>query len=337
VSPPPTASAPRSPLTVLLPLAALLLLAMALRLWIGSSSVGWPTGDLWRDLLGFRAHRLAIGLTVGAALAVGGVALQALLRNPLAEPFILGLSTGAGAGVMAQAWLLYSLGVVVGPGYLGAAVGAAASMLIVYAASRRHGVIDPLGLLLTGVVLGTINGALIMLFNYAAGPGGLRDDVARWMMGYVNEAVGAQTLYAVAAATIVGGGVLFAHARAMDVVTLSEAEAVSLGVNLPRMRTVLFIVASALAAGAVVLTGPVAFVGLVSPHLARLLLGPRHAALLPAAAMLGATLVLAADTASSLIALTFGVGLIPLGVFTAMIGGPAFLWMLRPRLGRSIE
>lgn len=317
---------------------ALLLAGLALaRLWVGSASIGWPSGPQAGLILQARLHRMAIAATVGVALSVSGVALQTLLRNPLAEPYILGLSTGAAAGVLAQALILYRLGVTIGPGFVGALAGAATSMLIVYLAGRRHGVIDPVGLLLTGVVLATINGGLLMLFNYAAGPGGLRDDLSRWMMGYINEGVGLWTVTTVATATLLGLALLLALASAMDIATLSAGEATSLGLNVPAMRTLLFGVASALAAGAVVLAGPVAFVGLICPHLARLLLGPRHATLLVGSALIGAALILLADTVSSLIAFRFGTGLIPIGVFTAILGGPAFLWMLRPQLGRGME
>lgn len=331
-----TAPRPNSPArttAVFVVLILLFALVAVARLYVGSAGVGWVSGDI----LDVRVHRLLIAVTAGVALAVSGVALQTLLRNPLAEPYILGLSTGAGAGVMAQAWLLYALGFAAGAGYAGAVAGATVSMLIVFLAGRRRGIIDPVGLLLTGVVLGTINGALIMLFNYAVGPGGLRDDLSRWMMGYTNEGVGSATVSIVGAFTAAGLGFLIAKASAMDVATLAEGEAVSLGVDVPRMRVMLFVVASVLAAGAVVLTGPVAFVGLICPHVARLLLGPRHTGLLSASAIAGAILIVSADTGSSLIAYLFETGTIPIGVFTAMIGGPAFLWMLRPQLGRGLE
>ena len=322
---------------VFIVLATLFLSLAVARLCIGSSGIGWPTGEFAEWVIRSRLHRLVVAVVVGIALATSGVALQALLRNPLAEPYILGLSTGAAAGVMAQSLLLYMLGIAFGPGYLGALIGAAASMLIVFLAGRRRGLIDPLGLLLTGVVLGTINGAIIMLLNYLVGPGGLRDDLARWMMGYLNESLPWRTVAVVAIA--VGGGVTLLQtlARPMDIATLSEQEAHSLGVNLPRMRTLLFLTASVLAAGAVILAGPIAFVGLISPHIARLLLGPRHHALLLGSAFIGATLILLADVTSSLIAHQFGIGTIPIGVFTAIVGGPAFLWMLHPQLGRGIE
>ncbi|MFA9479681.1 FecCD family ABC transporter permease [Phycisphaerales bacterium AB-hyl4] len=321
-------------ITLLTALAAVALFRLA----VGWSSLGLPAGEDAALIWQIRLYRVAIAATVGAALAVAGVALQTLLRNPLAEPYILGLSTGAAAGVMAQSLLFYYMGIALGASHLGALVGATASMLIVFLASRRHGVLDPLGLLLTGVVLGTINGAIIMLLNYLAGPGGIRDDLMRWMMGYLNESTGGLSLAIVAVVTLVGIASLLAMHRAMDVATLSESEARSLGVPLPGLRTLLFLTASVLAAGAVVLAGPIAFVGLICPHLGRILLGPRHGPLIIASAILGATLIIAADVAAALIALVGpGIGLMPIGIFTAIIGGPVFLWMLRPHLGRGVE
>ena len=322
----------------------IILIAVAvLRLHVSAVSFGWPDGEHWKEILFERRFLLILGLLVGVALATSGVALQALLRNPLAEPFILGLSTGAAAGVMAQSLLYRSLQLPLGASGIGALLGAAASMVIVFLASRRKGMIDPLGLLLTGVVLSTINGAIIMLLNYAVGPGGIRNDLAQWMMGFLNQNSGLTTVWIVAGVTLTGLVVLIILGRAMDVASFSDTEAQSLGVNLARLRTILFITASVLAAAAVVLAGPIAFVGLISPHLARLLLGPGHRVLLIGAAIIGGCLIVAADILSSLIGFVslsvfeFQVGNLPIGIFTAMIGGPAFLWMLRPQLGRGSE
>ena len=294
------------------------------------------TGEAGFDsVLDIRLNRLVLAALVGSSLATSGVALQSLLRNPLAEPFILGMSSGAGVGVMGQMLLNHYGGHGWVAPHTGALLGALISMAIVYGAGRRRGVIDPLGLLLVGVVVGTINGAIIVLLNYLPGSTGLRDDLARWMMGYLNEAViGTPAILVVACLTIGGLILLLASARAMDAASFSDDEAQSLGVNIGRLRKVLFITSSVLAAGAVVLAGPIAFVGLISPHLVRLLVGPGHRGLLLGAAMVGATMVALADTAT--VALDFGQGRLPLGVFTAVIGGPVFVWMLRPHLGRGI-
>jgi len=343
-------------------LALLLLTAAVARLLLGTSGFGWPTSASgwavlahWSESVGGwlglveppelpsagvaivteRLHRLALAAIVGTSLALSGVALQALLRNPLAEPYILGLSTGAAAGMMAQRLLFVQLGLTLGMSQAGALLGATATMAIVFIAGRRRGVIDPLGLLLTGVVLSTINSALIMMFNYLVGPGGLRDDLTAWMMGFLNQGAAWPAVGAIAGVTLIGGLVLLGVGPAMDVASLSDSEAMSLGVRLQRLRAIEFAVASVLAAGAVVLAGPIAFVGLICPHSARLLVGPRHRPLLVSSAMLGATLIVAADTLSALLHLQLGVGRMPIGVFTAILGGPAFLWMLRPHLGRG--
>lgn len=336
-------------------LALVLVGAVLARLWVGTSGVGWPRGEAAEFLWQARGFRVMLAIIVGAALAISGVALQALLRNPLAEPYILGLSTGAAAGIMAQGVIFYHLGWGLGAYTLelgerwrwlnlqlsadqGAAiVGAALSMTVVYLVGRKRGLIDPLGLLLAGVVLATINGALVMVLNYMAGPGGMRDDLMRWMMGYLDEGVGGGMVGGVALLTGAGLVVLACAGRSMDIATLTETEARSLGVNLARLRTVLFAAASLLAGGAVLLAGPLAFVGLICPHVARLLLGPRHGPLVIGAALAGAALILLADVASAAIALATGFGVMPIGIFTAILGGPVFLWMLRPHLGRGSE
>jgi iron complex transport system permease protein len=331
-------------------------LAGVVRLCVGTGSgFGWPrTGGLlqavgrlfteWFDparqpvtIMDLRLHRLVTGGTVGLALSSAGVGLQALLRNPLAEPGILGLSAGAGAGVCIQAMIAFHRGqATLGAHHVGALAGALLSMAVVYYASRRRGVLDPLGLLLTGVVLASINASIIMLVNRLVGPGMLREDLAVWMMGYLSETHAPATLLLTLALTLTITAILLRLGPAMDVATFSDAEAASMGVHLGRLRTVLFVASSMLAAAAVVLAGPIAFVGLICPHLARLIVGPAHRPLLLASAMLGIVVILAADMAA--IALQHALprsGLMPVGVFTAMLGGPMFLWMLRPHLGRA--
>ena len=211
-------------------------------------------------------------------------------------------------------------------------------MAIVYTASRRRGIIDPLGLLLIGVVVSTINGAIILFVQYVGGgPGGIKENLSRWMAGNIDESLSNSTIATVAVITLAGLVVSAALGRAMDVATFSDTEAQSLGLNMGRLRGLLFLISSVLTAGAVVIAGPVAFVGLICPHVARLLIGPRHRALVVASALIGATLILLADTASAAMVMTLGLGVIPIGIFTAILGGPAFLWMLRPQLGRGSE
>ncbi len=308
-------------------IALIFALACFLRLFIGSAGIGMPEWE------GPRPDRLLAGITVGSCLAVAGVALQALLRNPLAEPFILGLSSGAGLGVIVQLLITRAMGLAGTGVELGALIGAMASMLIVLLAARKKGVVDPLGLLLTGVVLSTINGAIIIFLNYIVGPGGLKDKLSYWMMGYIADSITRMQLLPIAGIGLaITAGLLF-QSRALDISTLSDDEAQSLGVNTRRLRILLFIAASTLAALGVIVAGPISFIGLICPHLARLALGPSHAQVIPGSALLGASLVVMADTLSAFIDLQLNTGLVPLGVFTAILGGIAFLWMLRPQLG----
>ena len=313
-------------------LVVVLIGAGALRVQLGSTgSVGWPHSA---QLRGIRLNRLAIAGVVGAALAISGVGLQSLLRNPLAEPFILGLTTGAGVGLMAQLMLEDLLGRTLHIHHAGALAGAALSLMVVFLMARRNGVIDPLGLLLVGVVLSTINGAIIMFLNLVPGSAGVKTDIMTWMMGFIGEGTPPGVTRIIACLTALGLGVLVWYGPAMDVSSLSDAEAESVGVNLKRLRTVLFVVASVLAAGAVVLAGPVAFVGLICPHLVRLLLGPGHRPLVIGAALAGAILLIGADLTSVVLHRIFNWGIMPLGIFTALLGGVFFLWLLRSRLGR---
>ncbi|MEM9021356.1 MAG: iron ABC transporter permease [Planctomycetota bacterium] len=335
----PRAAGPGRRTVVILSIIGLLLVsAVAARLLSSTIGFGLPRGDHAWFLFRERLEPLATAAIVGVALALSGVCLQALLRNPLAEPYILGLSTGAGLGIMLQGYLALTFALTLGPDELGALIGSGTTLCIVYLASRRRGVIDRLGLLLAGVVLSTINGSLILLMDYLAGPGQLRDNIASWMMGQL--AVRPFGLADVVAGTIAAAAalVLYLQAPAMDIATLEDDEAASLGVAVGRLRVVLLLSASLLAACAVVVAGPIAFVGLIAPHLARTLLGPAHRPLILGSAMIGATLLIAADTAAVVIAYARpSLGVIPVGIFTAMIGGPAFLWMLRPQLGRGME
>jgi iron complex transport system permease protein len=226
-----------------------------------------------------------------------------------------------------------------GEPHVGASAGALLSMAVVFIASRRRSGIDPLSMLLVGVVISTINGALIMAVNHLAGPGGLRDDLARWMMGNLNGSVSGTTVTLLAATTVAGWAVLRVQSKAMDIASLSDEEAMSLGVHAGRLRTAEFLVAGLLSAGAVVLAGPVAFVGLIAPHVGRVLLGSLHGPLLLASAMVGVMLVVGSDTAGALVAVLSSrmgqsVGLMPLGVFTAILGGVSFLWLLRRSVDR---
>ena len=307
-------------------LAVLLVIAAAARLMIGES-FGWPDSA---EVLDIRLDRLLIGASVGAALGVAGAILQALLRNPLASPYVVGVSTGATVGLMINwaGWLTI-LGAV--SDHVSALGGALACMAIVYALGQRRGRIEPLTLLLVGVMVNAINNAILMFIQYLT-PHGRRGEMALWMLGYLNDSVTRQTILITCGATLFGIAATVGLGRAMDVASFSDAEAHSMGVNLPRLRLWLFLLAGWLTAAAVVLAGPIGFVGLIAPHAVRLLIGAAHRPLIVGAALAGAALVVGADVAIKL--LDLGGGLMPIGVITALIGGPVFLFMLRSELSR---
>ena len=313
----------------LLVLLALSLVAVALRVLIdrhpqGAVSLAWPDPSYAI----FRWTAVAVAAIVGSSLAVSGVMLQALLRNPLASPFIMGISAGAGLGVMVAIYVGHVTGSAVGYGaHMGPAIlGGVVALGVVYGLGQRRGWLDPISLLLVGVIVSTICGALIMFVQHLV-PAGLRGDLTTWMMGHIRERVEAATLIGAGALSVVGVAVAMILGRAMDAATLGDDEAKSVGLALGPLRIGLFLLASALTAVTVALAGPIGFVGLVAPHAARLILGPKHTVLVLGAALVGVVLVVGSDTARQ--ALDFGGGRMPIGIFTALIGGPAFIWLLR--------
>ncbi len=331
---------PRSRL-VIPALVVLLALSVFARLLIGDSFGGgahWPESpEIW----GARLHRLVPGLLVGSSLAIGGVLLQSLLRNPLASPDLIGPGAGAGLAVMMRAYVLFQI---IGPkasetaldsgaaaNAPAALVGAVGALVLVYFLSQRRGLVEPVSLILTGVIVSILCGAVTMLLANLLGEPGFR--VARWSIGALSEDTSDAALAIVGAGVAVGLCAGLYLGPAMDVASLSDDEARSSGVGLGRLRVVLFILAGALTAGAVVLAGPVGFVGLACPHLVRLLAGPSHRVLLLGSAITGAALVVGADALTKAIA-PFGSGLIPIGVLTALIGGPVFIVLLRHDAGR---
>lgn len=291
----------------------------------------WPAGDI----AAIRLTALLAGVIVGTSLSVSGVMLQALLRNPLAEPFILGLSSGAGLGVMAAMYIAHANG---GDERLAAArtepavLGALATLAVVYALGQRRGWLDPVTLVLVGVIVSTICGAGIVFFQHLV-PTGLRGEFTTWLMGHIPERIGALPM--VIAAALGGGGLAVGLwlGRAMDAATLGDEEARSVGLSIGSLRLWMFALAGAMAAATVTLAGPIGFVGLIGPHAARLILGPKHTPLVLGAALCGIILIVGADVARQ--AIDLGAGRMPIGIFTAAIGGPAFIWLLLSGRGQA--
>ena len=315
---------PRQTWTLIL-LAALLAAAVAALLLAG---LGDLTESERAAILGLRTQRAGMAAAVGAALAVAGVMLQSLLRNPLASPDLLGLASGAGLAVMLSVYLAGAAGgVALGAGGAGAAAlaGSCVTLAVVYALSQRRGFLDPVTLVLVGVIVSVMCGAGSMFIAVlSADP---FSGVARWTIGALDDNVPLRWVWGV------GGIVLAATALgawagpAMDAAALSEDEARSVGVPLGALRLMLFGLAGVLTAAAVVLAGPVGFVGLVCPHVARLLAGPSHRVVVVGSALAGAAMMVGADLVVR--SLDLPGGRMPIGIVTAVLGGPVLIALLR--------
>ncbi|MEZ5543891.1 MAG: iron ABC transporter permease [Lysobacteraceae bacterium] len=277
-------------------------------------------------LWNIRLPRIAAGVLVGAVLGAAGSAYQCMFRNPLVSPDILGVCAGAGLGAAAAIFLGLPLALVQALAFAGGLL-AVATVVVVSGMVRRH---DPvLVLVLAGVAVGALLGAGISLLKLLADPYSQLPGITFWLMGGLNAVTGSDVLATLPAALL--GLVPLALLRwRMNVLSLSDEEALSLGVNVRQLRRILIAAATLGTAAAVSLAGMVGWVGLVVPHIARLLVGPAFSRLLPASLILGAGFIVAADT----LARTLAPIELPLGILTALVGAPFFLILLA-RSGRA--
>lgn len=296
-------------------------------LLVGSTGIGWPDGFQWQ----VRFPRVLTASLVGAALAAAGVVYQAILRNPLADPYLLGISSGA--ALFSYIWqrpVVAGLLVAMGLGHaaisqqLFSFVGALVAISIVFVVSTRRGRLEPLTLLLVGVIVNVVNAAVFLLISEL-----IKDQTQQsaFLVGAIRDS-STQQLLTVALMTAVGWLILLGIASALNVAMLSEAEAQALGVRIHRLRWIGLIVASLITASAVAISGPIGFVGLICPHLARALVGNDQRRLLPAATAAGAALLAIADALSRGFSLTSWGTVLPVGILTSLLGGPFFLLLL---------
>jgi iron complex transport system permease protein len=329
--------------TFLVLLLAALLLAVCFGEWsISLGEVLWnpesPDGEIFWSI---RVPHVLLAAVVGAGLAASGSTLQGVLRNPLADPFILGVSGGAALGVTLAIAMGLSRVEEVAPGLRGglerisapalfAFIGAAAAMVFVLAVSHGHGGRAPYAALLTGVVFNAFAAAAITLIKIISGPNRL-GAILLWLTGKLDkEQPGTLVLSALLQAVAIG--VMVALSGRLNLLTLGDEDAASLGVPVARTRRWLLLATSASVAGAVALSGLIGFVGLIVPHLLRLALGPDQRLLVPLSALGGAVFLMLADLLARLAFPLFNEE-IPVGVVTALLGGPLFLGLLY-RLGR---
>ncbi|MBD8080076.1 iron ABC transporter permease [Cellulosimicrobium arenosum] len=280
-----------------------------------------PNGDaaLWT----IRFPRIALAALVGAALATAGAVMQGVFGNPLADPGVVGVSSGA--AVAASATIVFGL-TTLGPWTTATAafVGGLVTTLLVYVLARSEGRTEVVTLVLTGVAVNAVCGAGLALLTFL-GDTQTREQIVFWQLGSLN---GTRWPYVAVVAPVVLVGVVAstALARRLDLLSLGERTARHLGVDVERLRIVAIVVVALLTAGAVAFCGIIAFVGLVVPHVVRMAVGPGHRVLVPASALGGAVLLLAAD----LVARTaVPYADLPIGMLTALVGGPFFFWLIR--------
>jgi iron complex transport system permease protein len=320
-------SASHRPLAVVLALGVAALGALALA--VSSGSAGPGPFALWRELAAgadpltlrlvteLRLPRALNAFGAGALLALAGVCMQVLLRNPLADPYVLGVS--GGAAVAALGAMLLGLGAVAVQ--LGAVGGALAATLLVFALAHGRGGWTPARLLLTGVVLAAGFGAVVTLLLSLGDPTRLRG-MLFWLMGDLAYAGSPVWLLALVAVAVPLG---VAFARPLNVLARGDVQAELLGVPTRALRIGLYVAASTLTAATVTSVGTIGFVGLVVPHLVRLAVGGDHRWVVPAAALAGGALVVVADW---LARTAFAPRLLPVGALTALVGVPLFLLLM---------
>ncbi len=319
---------------LLLPL--ILFLSLILSLSFGAMPL--PLSALWKAIVGtsdetartilleIRLPRALLAILVGASLGTAGGAFQGVLRNPLADPYLLGVSGGAALGAVTAlalglpfAWALP----------LAAFIGALGALGMVYLVAHAHRG-STHTLILSGVMIGSLASSLLLFLLWTVPADPMRS-VLFWLMGNLGTAdtdwLPLGTLFTAAAFFV-----LWCQAPALDLLTQGEETAADLGLAVGRSRLLLLTAAGALTAMAVALAGLVGFVGLVVPHVVRLLLGPAHRRLLPASALLGASFLLLSDLVARIV---LAPAEIPIGVVTAMIGAPFFLYLLRRKEGRG--
>ena len=292
--------------------------------------IGAGIAPTWETLeqnivLGLRLPRVALGMVVGASLAVCGVAMQALVRNSLADPFILGVSNGASAfatlGMLFGAFSFlgtYSLSI-------SAFIGSAVTIIFVYTISRVRGRINIAHLLLSGVAVSMIMDGLTSIITLSA-PNALGLHNAEfWMAGSL---AGARWAYLTLplAVLVICMTVMMLNYRGLNLLLLGDESAGALGVNVRRLQKILVLLASLMAGVTIAVSGSIGFVGLMVPHFSRLMVGGDHKRVLPISALLGGILVAWVDVIARLI---IAPEELPVGILTAVIGGPVFIWMLK--------
>jgi iron complex transport system permease protein len=279
-----------------------------------------------------RMPRVLLAAVIGSALAVVGVAMQAMVRNPIAEPYILGVSSGASVGaVLVILWGWFKFW---GHNALSFAafIGGLVSFVLVFVLSQKGGRITPLRLILVGIAVSQVCGAITSFVTFRARNQEGIQNALFWLAGSVAGARW-EHLRLPALALLIGVVILLFQARAMNALVAGEETAVTLGINTHAFRALLMVVSALLVGTMVAVAGSIGFVGLIMPHVIRIVFGSDHRRVLPLAALCGAIFLIWVDVGARMVAAPQE---LPVGVITSAIGGPFFLWMLRFR-SRQLE
>ncbi|WP_448495273.1 FecCD family ABC transporter permease [Mycolicibacterium boenickei] len=328
---------------VLAALAGLLIAAMTAGVAIGSVSIA--PGQVWAIVLhaihpglaeqswpavresivlDARLPRVVLGAVVGAGLAACGMALQAVVRNPLADPMLLGVSSGAAVGAVAM--LVFGAGVLqVLTLPLAAFLGAFGALVAVYFLARSGGRMTTVRLVLAGVAVAEVLSALASLLIVTSDDPHKAQAAVRWMLGGLGGTTW-RMVWVPAVVVFVGVVVLLAVTRSLNLLYTGEEAAASLGLDVHRFRAAMFVVVALMVGAMVAVSGTIGFVGLIMPHVVRLLVGADHRRALPAAALLGAAFLVLCDIVARTVAAPEE---LPVGILTALVGGPFFLWLMR--------
>ncbi len=323
-------------LTVVVLLVLLLIFSLLDLSWAGSSALS--LSEVWHAIIGdgswaneiivrdINLPRIAAGIFIGAGLAVTGCVMQAVFRNPLATPYILGLSSGGSLGAAIAIVLLPSSVLAIAQPTL-AFVLCLATTLLVYAVSRAGGGVRTETLVLAGVAISSLFSALVSFLTYIA-PSDQMGNIVFWTMGSLVN-VGTDELLIIVPIVVVGSILMMTQCRNLNAMMIGDSHAMDLGVDVRRVRIGLLIVASLVVAACVAFAGTIGFVGLVIPHIVRMILGPDNRLVIPVSIVGGAALLIICDWAAHAVAPLYGV--LPIGVVTAIIGAPFFIYLLVSR------
>ncbi len=290
------------------------------------------SSDYGMIVIEIRLPRILLAIVVGASLSVAGTSFQALLRNPLADPYVLGVSMGAALGailaLIAEPHLALPVWLAALFTPLGAFIGAAATIAAVYLLGRREGQIDSATLLLAGIISSSFLSAIIMFLLTTLTGRDFRG-MAFWLMGDLSSPLQPSLRWVLGIGFLIATGAIYTTAADLNLLLAGEKEAMHLGVDVRRVRLVVYIAASILTGLAVSVSGAIGYVGLLVPHVMRLLFGSDHRTLLPTAAFGGAIAVVIADTLARTVVAPSE---LPVGAMTALVGAPLFIYLLRRRM-----